>query len=110
MNVEGRTVTRRRGDAEKERDISSLCASAPLRGAICIVICLMNLHCSTSLPVSAVNVGDVTASESSPPVQQNEKMWQLARGNALADGVAKTKLPEKLEVVWKVTIDKGAFD
>src|SRR5436309_10523616 len=43
-------------------------------------------------------------------IQQSEKAWPLGRGNALADGVAKTKLPEKPEVVWKVTIEKGAFD
>jgi outer membrane protein assembly factor BamB len=43
-------------------------------------------------------------------VQQTAKTWPLGRGNALADGVAKTTLPEKPEVVWKVTIEKGAFD
>src|SRR3954467_14426453 len=46
----------------------------------------------------------------SSAVQQTEKAWPLARGNSLADGVAKTKLPDKPEVVWKVTIEKGAFD
>src|SRR6476619_490020 len=43
-------------------------------------------------------------------VQQTAKTWPLGRGNALADGVAKTTLPGKPEVVWKVTIEKGAFD
>src|SRR5262245_21154034 len=36
--------------------------------------------------------------------------WPLGRGDPLAAGVAKTTLPEKPEVVWKVTIEKGAFD
>src|SRR5262249_55681719 len=47
---------------------------------------------------------------SASQVQQSESEWPLGRGNALADGVAKTVLPEKPEVVWKVTVEKGAFD
>jgi outer membrane protein assembly factor BamB len=45
-----------------------------------------------------------------PPVQQTANSWPLGRGNALAAGVAKAVLPDKLEVVWKVTVEKGAFD
>src|SRR5205823_13235096 len=45
-----------------------------------------------------------------PPVQETEKSWPLGRGNALAQGVAKTTLPAKPDVVWKKQIDNGAFD
>lgn len=36
--------------------------------------------------------------------------WPLFRGDAAATGVARTKLPEKLEVLWSKEIPKGAFD
>src|SRR5262249_28715492 len=45
-----------------------------------------------------------------PPVQQTAKSWPLGRGNTLADGVARTTLPEKLDVVWTITAEKGACD
>ena len=36
--------------------------------------------------------------------------WPLFRGDAQAQGVATSELPEKLDVVWKVTFEKGAFE
>ena len=36
--------------------------------------------------------------------------WPLFRGNATATGVAASKLPEDLDVLWKFTVDKGAFE
>src|SRR6478672_11761606 len=62
--------------------------------------------------IGLVGVGWADDAAPSPAllVQQTAKTWPLGRGNALADGVAKTTLPEKPEVVWKVTIEKGAFD
>src|SRR5262245_16201150 len=50
------------------------------------------------------------APSSAPPMQQGEKAWPLGRGNALATGVAITTLPEKPELIWKVTVEKGAFE
>ena len=36
--------------------------------------------------------------------------WPVFRGDAGASGVARTTLPEQLQVVWKKKIDGGAFD
>src|SRR5262245_44673230 len=102
--------TRRRGDAE-EGVLSGIdCLPAPLRVIFCIVLCLANLNCHTDAAVSAVNAEGSDSNETALSVQQSATQWPLGRGNVLADGVAKTKLPQKPEVVWKVTIDKGAFD
>jgi outer membrane protein assembly factor BamB len=43
-------------------------------------------------------------------VTATAKSWPLGRGDALAQGVAKTSLPDKPEIVWKVEIEKGAFE
>src|SRR5687768_16607886 len=37
----------------------------------------------------------------------DEVDWPLFRGNALQTGVAKTTLPDKLEIRWKVDLKKG---
>jgi outer membrane protein assembly factor BamB len=44
------------------------------------------------------------------PPQASEKAWPLFRGDAMAQGVAHGTLPEKPELLWKVTIEKGAFE
>jgi outer membrane protein assembly factor BamB len=60
--------------------------------------------------VASRSLADDGVRSTAPAVQQTATTWPLGRGNALADGVAKTTLPEQPEVVWKVTIEKGAFD
>jgi outer membrane protein assembly factor BamB len=35
--------------------------------------------------------------------------WPLFRGNSESTGVARSKLPEKLEVLWEFPVKKGAF-
>src|SRR4051812_38682494 len=103
MKDEGKYVTRRRGDAEGSEEFLILRASAPPRdnwnrimtlvfGAACLIVpsCMAQ---DPSVPSTAP-----TVSSSSPQVQQSESEWPLGRGNALADGVARTTLPEKLEV------------
>ncbi len=80
----------------------SLCAILWI-GIIWLMGCVRQTPNSIEVASAAVTMPAERATES------NES-WPLARGNVLADGVAKTKLPEKLEVAWKVTIDKGAFD
>jgi outer membrane protein assembly factor BamB len=82
-----------------------LYASAPL-GEICCVGILGVL----GLTIHMLRGADDAPPSPALPVQQTAKSWPLGRGNALADGVAKSPLPEKLEVVWKVTVEKGAFD
>lgn len=36
--------------------------------------------------------------------------WPLMRGDAIATGVARTPLPDKLQVLWKHSVDGGAYD
>jgi outer membrane protein assembly factor BamB len=36
--------------------------------------------------------------------------WPVFRGNAQATGVAKGSLPEKLDLLWKYPVEKGAFE
>src|SRR5438105_4174472 len=59
--------------------------------------------------LASIRAADDVAS-SVPPVEVTAKSWPLGRGNALAAGIARTTLPEKPEVAWRITIDKGAFD
>src|SRR5437868_3686127 len=103
MKDEEKMLTQRRRGAEGENNGSRLaskgilCVSAPLREIICACVIIF---AGQSLP----GADDV------PSVELTATSWPLGRGNSLAAGVAKTVLPEKPEVVWKVTIDKGAFD
>ena len=54
----------------------------------------------SATPVSAIaDATEVTA-----------KSWPLVRGNALAQGVAETKLPAKPSPLWKFEVPKGAFE
>src|SRR5690606_23506085 len=50
------------------------------------------------------------APTNAPGIQNDAKSWPLFRGNAQAQGVARTELPEKPVLLWEFTIDKGAFD
>ena len=36
--------------------------------------------------------------------------WPLFRGNSKSTGVAKSKLPDKLDILWKHEVKKGAFE
>lgn len=70
-----------------------------------------------ALPVAAsapVN-SSPKSSPKLPPIQAPlvtvpGRDWPLVRGDALATGVAQTTLPEKLELLWKYTVPKSAFD
>ena len=98
-----------RGDAKEERGFR-LRNPMSLWVMLGIVVCTANLQCNRSAQVSAVNGRDIAAVRVPPTVRDGGSEWPLGRGNALADGVAKTTLPEKPEVAWKVEIDKGAFE
>ena len=41
---------------------------------------------------------------------QDAKSWPLFRGNRLATGVAETKLPVDLEMIWAYRVPNGAFE
>jgi outer membrane protein assembly factor BamB len=43
-------------------------------------------------------------------VQKFGGQWPVFRGNAQATGVADGKLPDQLDLLWKYTVDKGAFE
>jgi FOG: WD40-like repeat len=45
-----------------------------------------------------------------PAVLVTAKSWPLFRGDTLASGVAKSTLPDKLQVVWTMKVAGGAFE
>ncbi|GEM_PF-99253 len=45
-----------------------------------------------------------------PEVAVAEDSWPLIRGNPQATGLARTSLPEKLALRWRVAIDQGGFE
>src|SRR5262245_51287581 len=45
-----------------------------------------------------------------PAVEVTAKSWPLYRGDTLASGVAKSPLPDKLQVVWTMKVAGGAFE
>jgi outer membrane protein assembly factor BamB len=65
---------------------------------------------------TALLSGSLPAAEVAPPPAKlpefavTAKSWPLFRGDSLAQGVSPSGLPEKPEVVWKITVEKGAFD
>src|SRR5271169_214025 len=64
---------------------------------ICCLLAAIPLAQSKPLPAPAVPVGAPAA----------EADWPLFRGDALQTGVAKTILPDKLEIRWKIQLKKG---
>src|SRR5262245_41228665 len=101
--------TRRCGDAEGSIIRSLLCASARPRE---ILLCLcVAMGCSVQHYAAEAPVAETAAARSPASTEaRTQGSWPLARGDALASGVANTTLPEQPEVVWKETIEKGAFD
>jgi eukaryotic-like serine/threonine-protein kinase len=104
MKAEDKRLTQRCKGAlmQGKRAKSFLCAFAPLREVLCLAAL------AGCAPLQATD-SDVAPSPA-PLNESSAKAWPLGRGSALAEGVAKTTLPEKPQVVWKVTIEKGAFD
>src|SRR5690349_19304365 len=97
-------ITQRRRGAERrgKNSFQFLRAFAPLREILVLIFCAIGFVASQSR-------GADNASPA-PSMEPTAKAWPLGRGGALADGVAKTTLPDKPQVVWKETIEKGAFD
>jgi outer membrane protein assembly factor BamB len=111
MKDQGRNdLTQRRKGAERqeeccERSAAFPCAFTPLREISSVLLFLLvGLNCRTAVQ------SQIAAEEAASPVRQAATSWPLGRGSALAEGVAKTELPEKPEVVWKVEVEKGAFE
>lgn len=114
MKHTGMMLTPRHRGAEKKTDgdelpmILFLRASVALCGILSIGV-IWSIGCGRRAP-SAIDGAVPAAPLPARQAAEKSEAWPLGRGSALADGVAKSALPEKLEVVWKVTIDKGAFD
>lgn len=107
MNDEGGMQTQGRKGAKKQGQCNCkapLCACASLLEIS--ALCLFCFGPWFVQPATGAEAGAVAIAS----VEATAKSWPLGRGNALAEGVAKTTLPEKPEVVWKVTVEKGAFD
>src|SRR5262245_38009833 len=99
-------LTQRRKGAKQQMALcvraatAFLCASVPMREFFCVAVYFLT---------AAIAKADDTPARSAP-IEQSAMSWPLGRGNAMAEGVAKTSLPDQPDVVWKLTIDKGAFD
>jgi outer membrane protein assembly factor BamB len=62
-------------------------------------------------PLSAADKVSLEAGPNlKPAVAVTERSWPLARGGSLAQGVAKSPLPDKLELLWQHKVDGGAFE
>src|SRR5215218_4590187 len=97
-----RDCTRRRGDAEADDFRFVLRGSAPPRETWFQFVKLAFVATFLVAPSCVAQIPPVPGSAAAAPspalpVELTEKMWPLGRGNALADGLAKTTLPEKPE-------------
>ena len=64
-----------------------------------------------SLPAEEVALADVPDIMVKPPaIAADAKNWPLFRGDSHSSGVAVSKLPEKLEVLWKFRVPDGGFE
>ncbi len=43
-------------------------------------------------------------------IESDANSWRLFRGDSSSTGVAKSPLPDELDVVWKVTVEDGGFE
>jgi outer membrane protein assembly factor BamB len=59
-------------------------------------------------PLPAAEVAPASAKQA--PFAVTAKSWPLFRGDSLAQGVSPSALPAKPDVLWKITVEKGAFD
>src|SRR5687767_12529621 len=67
-----------------------------------------------ALSITACSRARAGASEADaatlPGVVATAKSWPLYRGDALASGVSKSTLPDKLEELWTMKVAGGAFE
>ncbi|HEY4759913.1 MAG TPA: PQQ-binding-like beta-propeller repeat protein, partial [Thermoguttaceae bacterium] len=54
--------------------------------------------------------GKTNAAEPAGTLTSSPDTWPLLRGDAQATGVAKSPLPEKLELLWRFSIQKDGFE
>ncbi len=61
---------------------------------------------TTADPAADAAAADATAAEAAA----SDSDWPMFRGDSKATGVARTELPEQLELLWRFTVPKGAFE
>jgi outer membrane protein assembly factor BamB len=78
-----------------------------------------NDEASATLPGGETTVAVSTAASNAAPQPEiitdpqlwpSEDRWPLGRGSPLATGIAASRLPDHLEVVWKFAAPEGAFE
>ena len=110
MSVVKRLLTLGHGGTARQEDRAKQSTAEPYAAApLCEVLYAMvfvtvGLNCGTAVQ------SQVAADESAAPLPKMATSWPLGRGSTQADGVAKTELPDRPEVLWKVEVDKGAFE
>ena len=97
-------LTPRRRGAEKDSH-GSLCASAPLRE-----ICLGVLAVCTLTAAIGQDVAPAVGAAKTGTVAATAESWPVYRGDPEARGIAGAKLPDKLDMLWKMSVPGGAFE
>jgi outer membrane protein assembly factor BamB len=60
--------------------------------------------CASRLALAGIDAAPAS------PIRVTDKSWPLFRGDTLASGVARSKLPDKLDLVWSMKVAGGAFE
>ena len=100
MKAERESLTRRHRGTEGLMAI--LLAVSLLTG------CVERVGQSSAVSATVSQIADKPAQKADKTV--STKNWPLARGNGMGQGVAEGELPEKLDGVWKMPVEKGAFE
>src|SRR5262245_45391644 len=90
--------------------VASIIALALLITSSSLLVITPFSHLEAADDAVGSKTDEPTAGSRATAIEFQSQSWPLARGNAVAAGVAKTTLPDKPELLWKVTIDKGAFE
>ncbi|MGD0382492.1 MAG: hypothetical protein ABSA77_03150, partial [Thermoguttaceae bacterium] len=73
-----------------------------------LVSSFLFVSCVSSTPTDVSD--NSTGTEPAMVPYLSNDSWPLFRGDAQATGVAKSDLPEKLELLWRFTPPKGGFE
>lgn len=82
--------------------------SASCKVGLLLTVTLASCSARTELD-HPVGAAESSAAAERPP-SDHRGDWPVFRGNAQSTGVAVSEVPEKLELVWKYTVEKGSFD
>lgn len=79
-------------------------------GTLAGIMALAVLGCSQSLEVTAAPPAAAQRRAEPRPTEPAVGAWPVFRGDAVADGVAQSPLPERLEVLWKFSAKEHGFE